>query len=442
MVISGRSVQLEHLDRLAVFLRSRRASMLSAWRRKVNDDPDVTASSALARAQFVDHIPRILDAFERRLRARNAREADAATAAERAGAAEHGVHRWLHGYNYRETMREWGHLQVSLTDEMEAFVLANPSLDSVAMSEARQQATQLFVECVVESAVGHASLQEAEAASRLTDLERVLDQVRTVERARAELWHEVTHDLRGNVSAVKLAATALVRSDTGPIAPRAVTAIQASAAALGLLLNDLIELTRLEAGREDRLIAQFDVAAVLREIAAGFQPMAAERHLFLKIEGPASLPACGDAAKVRRIVQNLVINALKYTERGGVQLLFGMIENSEVPSWTCSIQDTGVGLTEGEVTPLARVLGEATDEDRVVAREAAAKNANNPPPRSVTARTLPSASTERAETLESSEGIGLTIVKRLCELLDATIELHSSVGRGTTFRLVFPLAYS
>ena len=417
-------MQFEDLERLATHLRSRRPNILAMWRGKVDLDETLSASSTLARAQFVDHIPRILDAFERRLRARDASEAKDAAAAERAGAAEHGVNRWLHGYNYRETMREWGHLQVALTDEIESFTQANERLDSIAMCAARRNATQLFVDCVVESAVGHASLQQAEAASRLSDLERVLEQLKAGEQVRAKRWHELTHDLRGNVTAVKVAANVLMRNDANS-SPTAVLAIQSSAEALGSLLNDLIEVTRLEAGRESRVVAPLDVAVLLQEMISSFQPTAAEGNLFLTLSGPTSLLVNSDARKLRRIVQNLVVNALKYTERGGVQVVFGVIDNAEIPSWSCSIKDTGAGLSD-DGTSLAQAMIAATDEDANVAGQSSHD-------------TLASASSNSSA--GAGEGIGLVIVKRLCELLDATIELHSPVGRGTTFRLVFPMSY-
>ncbi len=420
-------MRYDDIEHLAAHLRTRRSNILSTWRRKVDLDASVSASATLARAQFIDHIPKILDAFDRRLRARDSIEAQDAAADERAGAAEHGINRWLHGYDYRETMREWGHLQVALTDEIERFTQVNERLDPIAMSAARRNATQLFVDCVVESAVGHASLQQAEATNRLADLERVLEQLKVVEQDRAKRLHEVTHDLRGNVTAVKVAAGVLMRKDTSS-APTAVLAIQSSAEALGSLLNDLVEVTRLEAGRESRVIATVDIAALLQDMIASFQPTAAENNLFLTIAGPNSLLVSSDAKKLQRIIQNLLVNALKYTERGGVQVTFGIVDNAEIPSWSCSISDTGTGFSENGVS-LAQVLVAATDEDASVAGQASGE-------------TLVSASAMSPVSTGTGEGIGLVIVKRLCELLDATIELHSPAGRGTTFRLVFPMRYA
>ena len=112
------SAPLSEFTRIAAHLRERRDQILTRWHRAVAADPGVGAASSLARAQFIDHIPRILDAFERALTARSKQGEAAAEADELAGAAEHGEHRWLHGYNSRETLREWGHLHMCMLSEL------------------------------------------------------------------------------------------------------------------------------------------------------------------------------------------------------------------------------------------------------------------------------------------------------------------------------------
>jgi len=438
------------LSALAAWLHGTRPALLAAWREAVGLDPRVTTAASLGRVQFIDHIPKILDAFEAKLRARGEAEREAAAERQREGAAEHGVHRWLHGYDSRETMREWGHLQRCLVDALERFALGPPLRDAIAMGVARRLMTDLFVDCIVESAVGHATLQETEAAGRLRDLEQVLDSVRALERDRAELWRQAAHDLRGNVGAVQLAATALARSANLPEAsPVAASRVQRSADLLARLLDDLIELARLEAGQERRTVAPFDAARLVTDLCETLQPLAAERGLFLRIEAPASLPVSGDAIKAGRIAQNLLLNALKYTEHGGVHVTCAEASVGDVPSWLLCVQDTGVGFGHGSVTPLARVISDATGEAQSMAHDSAARDAQagatveRAVPHAVP--TLRSMSDERPPAARrgaaGGEGIGLAIVKRLCELLDASLELQSDPGRGTTFRIVFPRGY-
>jgi signal transduction histidine kinase len=394
----------------------------------VEADPDITTVSTLARSQFIDHIPRILDAFERQLRESGSAQSTA-DAHVRAGAAEHGLHRWLHGYHYRETMREWGHLQMCLSAEVEQFALATLDLDAQAMSFGRQLLTGLFFECMVESAAGHVRLAETEAASRLRDLEQVLSDVRSLEQQRSELWREAAHDLRGNVSAVQLAATALARSSPKTARPTAAKAVDRTARALTRLLDDLIALARLEAGREHRQILPLDAAAVVSEICQTYESVAAERGLFLKVTVPAMLPVEGDPVKIARIAQNVLANALKYTERGGVCVIVSAKQSEAVRNWELCIEDTGVGIDDRSSPAIAKLL-------RTVTQEA---EKHGEPDSKVTP--LPSHSTRTAGAARG-EGVGLTIVKRLCELLDATILIDTAPGRGTTFRITFPCQYA
>jgi signal transduction histidine kinase len=416
--------------RVAAHLKARRSQILTQWHHRVADDPGVGAASSLARAQLNDHIPRILDAFDRALTARSRQGEAAAEADELAGAAEHGEHRWLHGYNSRETLREWGHLHMSMLGELESFALGETDIDASVLSEARIMLAQLFVDCMVESASSHAALDRAEAAGRLRELERALEQLRSVERERTELWREAAHDLRGNVGAVKLAANALGHAVATPELPAFVSLVRKTADSLDTLLNDLIELARLEAGREQRNVARFNARTEISELCDSLQPLAANRKLVLKFDAPAALVVDGDAVKVRRIAQNLILNALKYTEKGGVVVSCAEVATGELARWALIVGDTGVGLDAGMMAPLTQALSTATQEAHAVARESAVP-------------TLPSASMSvRTAAEPPSEGVGLSIVKRLCELLDASMELETRPGSGTTFRIIFPRQYS
>jgi signal transduction histidine kinase len=178
---------------------------------------------------------------------------------------------------------------------------------------------------------------------------------------------------------------------------------------------------------------------VISELCDSLQPLAAKRRLFLKFDAPPALLVDGDSIKVRRIAQNLILNALKYTEKGGVLVSCTQVGSGEVPRWALCVQDTGVGLDEGAAAPLVQMIGDVTKEAHAIAREGAEKEPSEPA--LSTAPTLPSKSADRAESEQPSEGIGLSIVKRLCELLDASMQLETQRGRGTTFRIIFPSQY-
>jgi signal transduction histidine kinase len=429
---------------LAKHLAARRADVLRAWQASVELDTELTTSSNLSRAQFNDHIPQVLDAFERRLQAENLTEREDAFADQKKSAAEHGLHRWQQGYNQSETIREWGHLHCCLLTELEAYERGRAQLPFGVMLFARRALVRLCSEGVCESAARYEQLQRTEAASRVLDLENALQQLQDLERQRAETWREAAHDLRGTVHIISSASTLLAKEAEADLNRTTASRIlERSVASLRVLLTDLTDLARLEAGQEHRHVTQFDAAEVLREFCDTFRPLATQHNLFLKTEGPPSLPVEGDSVKILRIAQNLVLNALKVTEHGGVRLLWEERTVPGVQQWMLCVQDTGPGFQRhSAAAPLEQALREATAEAHEV--EARAESSGDAGTGSDPAPTLKSQSNSSNANSPGTtgEGIGLSIVKRLCELLDATLELETAPGAGTTFRVVLPRTYS
>ena len=408
---------------LAAYIRRSRDRILTAWRDFVDRDPELTTASSISRAQFTDSIPRILDAFELALGADDALRETQADLEQREGASEHGLQRWQQGYDLRETMREWAHLHRCILAELEEYGAAHPELQTAVMRRAREALVGLCGDGACESASRYTRLQQAEAAGRMHDLELAVGQLRSLEKNRADLLRQAAHDLRGSVGVITNASAVLVRTasdgmrqDFQKILERAIHSTQT-------LLTDLIELTRLEAGQDRLQVSSFDASELLRNLGESLRAEAAERGLFLKLEGPQTLSVTGDPVKVQRIAQNLVLNALKATTAGGVSISWqAPVKDAR---WTLCIEDTGPGLTGTHATPLTDALTEATEQAH--ADDPAGSSEHGAP------RSMPG-----NKSVASGEGIGLSIVKRLCELLGAAIELQSRPGHGTLFRLSFP----
>jgi len=427
------------LKKLANYLALRREPVLSAWRRAVDADPDLTTASTITRAQFIDHIPAVLDAFGWRLSAQNPSDRAQAREEQTESAAEHGLHRWQQGYNQPETMREWGHLHLCLLQELENYQALNAGLESDVMQIARRELVRLCSDGACASAARYARLQQSEAASRLRELEFALAQLKMLEQERAEAWREAAHDLRGRAHVIANAFAVLTRDGVSEQNRTQFSEmLRRGVQSLNNLLTDLMDQARLEAGHERRDITHFDAASLLKEFCDANRPLATERNLFLIAKGPAPLMVDGDSEKIQRIVQNLVLNALKVTAQGGVKVTWEAGENERRPQWAVCVQDTGPGFKRGSATPLARVLKHATVE----AHDAEQRNISPSSP-SLQADAAPTLASQSgpAVQLPAGEGIGLAIVKRLCELLDASIELESSEGEGTTFRVIFPRRY-
>jgi signal transduction histidine kinase len=427
------------LQAIASYLARQQADILRRWHALVDGDPELSTASSISRAQFYDHIPQVLDAFERRLSARDQEDKEEAQAEEKRSAAEHGLHRWQQGYNQLETMREWSHLQMCLLEELERYAIEHREADPAALRQARRALARLCGDGVCESAARYGRLQQLEAASRVRDLQQALAQLQTLERERAERLREAAHDLRSSVGVVRMAAEVLDRSSVSDGARAQMSqALQRGTVSLRDLLTDLMDLARLEAGHERRNLVNFDAAQTLREFCEPLRALAAQRNLFLRTEGPEQLLVEGDPPKVQRIAQNLVLNALKATGEGGVRVTWEERTSADREQWILCIQDTGPGITNSTAAPLEVALKHATEESQEVEASVPGEPASQ---RLDPAPTLPSRSAPDAARGPGGEGIGLSIVKRLCELLDASIELETAPGDGTTFRVIFPRRY-
>ena len=427
------------LSALAAHLLEHRDAILDAWRAYGDVVPGRNISASLSRAQFNDHIPAVLDSLSESLNAWPEETGTAATQIEADKVADHGVQRWQQGYSLAEVLREWGYLQMCVAAELERYAVEHPSLEPTVMPNARRIWAQLCADGVTASATQYARVQQSESAGHVDALERALAAVQTIEQSRAEAWRTAAHDLRGSVTVVKGAAMLNATGAGLPELERAEVAAMLSkgVSSLNDLLNDLLSLSRLEAGHEQRTVTSFDAAVLLRDFCAASQAAATDRGLFLKMDGPTTLPVEGDKPKILRILQNLLLNAVKYTEHGGISVCWGVDTTRDTERWTLAVQDTGPGIDGTPFMDVAQQLHDATtvaDE----AREASPDRRRD----MAGAATSPSVTEAESPNAAHGEGVGLSIVKRLCELLEGSLELATRPGHGSTFRVILPRRYS
>ena len=124
------------------------------------------------------------------------------------------------------------------------------------------------------------------------------------------------------------------------------------------MLTQLSDLSHLQAGQETLQPAPFDAGELLTSIVESAQVLASQKGLILQGDGPAQLLVDSDAVKVQRIVQNLLLNAVKYTAKGYVSVSWSEENTSR---WIVSVQDSGGGLPVGPATLLAEQLAPLAD---------------------------------------------------------------------------------
>ena len=219
----------------------------------------------------------------------------------------------------------------------------------------------------------------------------------------------VTHELRTPMNGVLGMTRALQRSQLDPRQQGYVETILRSGDGMVTILNDLLDVSKIEAGQMDLDLVDFDLRAVAEQSVELWSEGAAAKRLSLSCDIDPALPdyVRGDETRIRQIINNLVSNALKFTERGSVRLSLSVAPGpDEVDGVEIKVTDTGPGMTPDQVDDVFRAYGQAD------------------------------ASTARRY---GGTGLGLSICRSLAAAMDGSITCESQVDHGSRFHVWLPL---
>jgi PAS domain S-box-containing protein len=250
--------------------------------------------------------------------------------------------------------------------------------------------------------------REKMLAEALEHEKALTEEARAGARAKSEFLAVMSHEVRTPLNGI-LGFAALLRMSPGlpPESLEHARIITQSGEALLRILDDILDFSRLEAGRLKVESADFEPVALLEDIRALLSKQAEEYGLSLAVSCAKDIPARvrGDAGRLRQVLLNLVGNALKFTESGGVRIELSRV--AEIPGmYVFSVTDTGCGIDESQ---MERIFEPFTQADSSNSRR------------------------------YCGTGLGLTISRRLVELMDGTISVRSTPGKGSEFRVVVPL---
>lgn len=329
-------------------------------------------------------------------------------------AAEHGLHRWKKGYSLAELAIEMQHLGRLLLTELRAFWQLYPLTSATVMAFSYEHMAEFANQINTGSIAQYAELQRQAASDRAEALQKALSKINEMGKQRTDLLRHSSHDLRGSFGALQGAAALLeIVMDSDHERIEVLEILRRNLINCKTLVTQLMDLARLEAGQETVNISPIDAGQLLTDLVVGYQPLASERGLALKADGPANLPVHCDPVLLQRIIQNLVLNALKHTPSGWVLVAWKLQDEY----WIVKVQDTGPGLPGSQMDEPVPVL------NGVLSTSGIEECVSKPVQRRESAFS------------QKGEGIGLSIVKELCDLLHANLEIESRQGNGTTFTI-------
>ncbi|MCF2489374.1 sensor histidine kinase KdpD [Dyadobacter sp. CY347] len=409
------SGKLNQAKDLAAYLRARRETILNKWRERCGDDPALSSKSSFSREEFNDQVPLLLDVLDQRL------QQIKPTHDPLLVANEHGIHRWQSGYALQELVIELEHLMAILIDEINHYDSDFSKLDAQNTSHIYQELNRIYAEANRGSVVSYNDLGQTAAAEQAASLQTALDQLLQLGKKRNEHLRHSSHDLRSSFSVILMASQLSQIQATDEERSELLNILNKNLTSVRDMLLQLTDYARIEAGQETLEIKDFNVANLIKDVVENAQPVAELRKLAITAEGPESLMISSDKVQIQRILQNLLYNALKYTEIGGVYVSWS---NENERRWVLSVQDTGPGFRENSPAAIfADQLKPATHTTGIH---------NHVPP----IERIPAVTNENPS-FKESEGLGLFIVKKICELMKATMDIESAPGKGTLVRVRF-----
>ena len=243
---------------------------------------------------------------------------------------------------------------------------------------------------------------ERQLAELQTALVEAREQAEVASRARSEFLSNVSHEVRTPMNGVIGMTTLLLDTDLDRRQREYAGVIRSSADALLLVINDLLDYSKIEAGKLELERIEMDLRAHVEEVASTQAAAAAAKRLELVVDVGTDVPerVLGDPGRIRQALANLVSNAIKFTATGEVAIHVSRERGPVNDLVRFSVRDTGIGLTPVQQAKLFRPFAQA---DASTARQ------------------------------YGGTGLGLSIVKRLAELMSGEVGLQSSPGAGSIF---------
>lgn len=246
---------------------------------------------------------------------------------------------------------------------------------------------------------------EERIVQRTAELAAAMQQAQAADRLKSAFLATMSHELRTPLNSIIGFTGILMRELPGPLNPeqrKQLGMVQGSARHLLLLINDVLDMSKIEAGQLELVAAPFDLRGSLERVVKVVAPLAEKEGLGLRLDLPADLPPMiADQRRFEQVLLNLLGNAIKFSEQGEIRV------HCRVDGEHCllAVADSGIGIKPEDLPGLFKPFHQV---DSGFARK------------------------------REGTGLGLSICKRLLDAMGGAISVESSVGRGSTFTIRIP----
>ena len=247
-------------------------------------------------------------------------------------------------------------------------------------------------------------------AGDITDITELVDARRAAEaasRAKSDFLATMSHEIRTPMSGVLGIAGLLAEADIPEENRRQARVIQKSGEAMMVILNDVLDLSKIEAGKLELECRNFSPVELIEDVALLWRDTLENKGLRFGVDIDNGVPetVCGDDARLRQVLSNLLSNALKFTDSGTITLRLESREEDGVPMLQFSVSDTGMGMTRAQQKRLFSFFGQA---DKSIARRF------------------------------GGTGLGLAISDQIVRMMGGYFEVESNPQSGSDFRFIIP----
>jgi HAMP domain-containing protein/signal transduction histidine kinase len=256
--------------------------------------------------------------------------------------------------------------------------------------------------------------KNAEIEQARQEIEERAKQLDQASRYKSQFLANMSHELRTPLNSLLVLARLLAQNPNGNLTVKQVeyaTVIHSSGSDLLRLINDILDLTKVEAGKMDINPERFALAGLIEDLRGVFGPLTEEKRLTFTIDAGPGVPAdvFTDKQRLRQILYNLLSNAVKFTERGHVELRIETAAGQPGgDSWIVfSVADTGIGIGRDNLSSIFSAFQQA---DGTTSRR------------------------------YGGTGLGLAICREVAARLGGEVTVHSELGLGSTFSLHLPLS--